>query len=129
MDALYVCKLNLWRKKFKAITEGCCEQYWTGSGGNIPKYRSILPPTAKTIEVRRTRNAGHCWSSKDELLSDILQLTLSHRRAKATRTARNYVQHSCADAGYSLEDLPGAMDDRDWWQDNVREIHAGSTKW
>ena len=26
-----------------------------------------LPPITKTIQVRRTRHAGHCWRSKDEL--------------------------------------------------------------
>ena len=39
-----------------------------------------LPPITKTIQVRRTRHAGHCWRSKDELISDILQWTPSHGR-------------------------------------------------
>ena len=30
-----------------------------------------LPPITKTIQVRRTRHAGHCWRSKDELISDV----------------------------------------------------------
>ena len=34
-----------------------------------------LPPFTKTIQVRRTRHAGHCWRSKDELISDVLQWT------------------------------------------------------
>ena len=29
-----------------------------------------LPPIMKTIKVRRTRHAGHCWKSKDELIND-----------------------------------------------------------
>ena len=29
-----------------------------------------LPPITKTIHVRRTRHAGHCWRSRDELISD-----------------------------------------------------------
>ena len=29
-----------------------------------------LPPITKTIQVRRTRHAGHCWRSRDELISD-----------------------------------------------------------
>ena len=33
--------------------------------------------------------------------------------------------NSCADTGCSLEDLPGAMDNRDRWQERVKEIHAG----
>ena len=29
-----------------------------------------LPPIMKTIQVRRTRHAGHCWRSRDEHISD-----------------------------------------------------------
>ena len=31
-----------------------------------------LPPITKTIQARRTRHAGHCWRSRDELICDIL---------------------------------------------------------
>ena len=34
-----------------------------------------LPPITKTIQVRRTRHAGHCWRSKNELISDVLLWT------------------------------------------------------
>ena len=34
-----------------------------------------LPPIKKTIQVRRTRHAGHCWRSKDELISDVFLWT------------------------------------------------------
>ena len=30
-----------------------------------------LPPVTKTIKVRRTRYAEHCWRSRDELISDV----------------------------------------------------------
>ena len=30
------------------------------------------PSITKTIKVRRTRHAGHCWRSRDELMSDVL---------------------------------------------------------
>ena len=56
-----------------------------------------LPPITKTIQVRRTRHAGHCWRSRDELISDVLLWTLSHGRAKAGRLARTYIQQLCAD--------------------------------
>ena len=42
-----------------------------------------LPPITKAIKVRRTRHARHCWRSRDELISDVLQWTPSHGRAKA----------------------------------------------
>ena len=34
-----------------------------------------LPPITKTIQVRQTRHAGHCWRSRDELISDVLLWT------------------------------------------------------
>ena len=42
-----------------------------------------LPPTMKTIQVRRTRHAGHCWRSRDELIRDVLLWTPSHGQEKA----------------------------------------------
>ena len=69
---------------------------------------SHLTPITKTIEVRQTKHAGHCWRSKDELISDILKWTSSHGRVKAGQPTRTYIQQLCADTGCSLEDLPGA---------------------
>ena len=40
-------------------------------------------PITKTIKIRRTRHAGHCWRSRDELTSEVLRCTPSHGRAKA----------------------------------------------
>ena len=41
-----------------------------------------LPPITKTIQVRRTRHAGHCWRSRDELIRDVILWTPAHGRAK-----------------------------------------------
>ena len=55
-----------------------------------------LPPITKTIQVRRTRHAGHCWRSKDELISDVLLWTPTYGRAKQDDqlelTYSNYVR-------------------------------------
>ena len=74
-----------------------------------------LPPVTITIQVRRTRHAGPCWRSKDELISDVLLWTPSHGRAKAGRPARTYIQQLCEDTGCSLGDLSEAMKDREGW--------------
>ena len=42
-----------------------------------------LPPITKTIQVRQTRHAGHCWRSRDELISDVLLWTPTYGQAKA----------------------------------------------
>ena len=86
-----------------------------------------LPLITKTIKVRRTRHAGHCWRSRDELISDVLLWTPSHARAKAGGQARTYIQKLCEDTGCSPGDLPEAMNDREGWREKVRDIRADST--
>ena len=88
---------------------------------------SHVPPITKTIQVKRIRYARHCWRSRDELINDILLWTPSHGRAKTGRPARTYIQRLYADTGCNLEDLPAAMDNREWWRERVREICAGGT--
>ena len=90
---------------------------------------SHLPPITKTIQVRRPRHAGHCWRSRDELISDVLLWTPKYGRAKAGRPARIYIKQLCEDTGCSLEDLPEAMNDREKWRERVRDICAGGTRW
>ena len=87
-----------------------------------------LPPTTKTIQLRRTRHAGHCWRSRDELISDLILWTPTYGRAKAGRLALTYIQQLCEDTGCSLEDLPEAMKDREKWRERVWDICASSTK-
>ena len=88
-----------------------------------------LPPITKTIQVRRTRHAGHCWRSRDELIRDVLLWIPTHGRAKAGRPARTYIQQLCEDTGCCPEDLPRAMNDREEWRERVRDIRAASTIW
>ena len=88
-----------------------------------------LPPITKTIQVRRTRHAGHCWRTRDELISDVLLWTPTHGRAKAGRPARTYIQQLCEDTGYCPEDLPRAMNNREKCRERVRDICATGTTW
>ena len=89
-----------------------------------------LPPIMKTIQVRQTRHVGHCWKSRDELISDVLLWTPSHGWAKAGRPAQTYIQQLCEDMGCSSEDLPEAMNDREGWRERVKDIRAdGTTRW
>ena len=89
-----------------------------------------LPPITKTIKVRWTRHVGHCWRSRDKLISDVLQWTPSHGWAKAGWPAFTYIQQLCEDMGCSPEDLLEAMNNREGWWERVRDIHAdGTTRW
>ena len=86
-----------------------------------------LPPITKTIQAWRTRHAGHCWRSRDELISGVLLWTPAYGRAKAGRPARTYIL--CEDTGCSPEDLPVAMNDWEMWRERLRDIHADGTTW
>ena len=88
-----------------------------------------LSPITKTIQVRQTKHVGHCWRSRDELISDVLLWTPTYDRAKAGRPVRTYIQQLCEDTGCSPEDLLEVMNDREKWQKRVRDIRAGGTTW
>ena len=88
-----------------------------------------LAPITKTIQVRRTRHAGHCWRSRDEPIRDVLLWTPTHGRAKAGRPAWTYIQQLCEDTGCCPEDLPEAMNNREKCRERVRDIRTTSTTW
>ena len=88
-----------------------------------------LPPIMKTIQVRRTRHPGHCWRSRNKLISDVLLWTLTYGRAKTGQTAQTYIQQLCEDTGCSPENLLEAMNDREKWRERLRDIHASGTTW
>ena len=83
-----------------------------------------LSPISKAIQVRRTRYSGHNWRSKDELKDDVLLWTPSHERPNVVRPERHYFHQFFADTGYSFEDLPRAMNDRDGEGERVKKIRA-----
>ena len=86
-----------------------------------------LPPVTKTIQARRTRHAGNCWRSKDEIVSDVLLWTPAYSQSKAGRPARTYIQQLCDDTECNPEDLPEAMNDRYTWRKRVWDIRARRT--
>ena len=97
-----------------------------------PKMHQLyghLPPITKTIQARRTRHAGHCWRSKNELISDVLQWTPTYVQAKAGRPGRICIQQLCEDTGCSPEYLPEAMNDREKWRERVKDIRVSCTTW
>ena len=59
-----------------------------------------LPPITKTIQVRRTRHAGHYWRSRDEFISNLL-LCPPHIWPGKSRTTSSNI-HSAAMWGYGM---------------------------
>ena len=94
-----------------------------------PQLYGHLAPITKTIQVRRTRHAGHSWRSREELISDVHLWTALYGRAKAGRPARTCIQQLCEDTRCNPEDLPEAMNDREQWREMVRNICASGMRW
>ena len=91
-----------------------------------------LPPITKTIHVRRTRDAGHCWRIRDELIRDVLlwtpHMVVQKQDDQHEHTFSNYVrirdvvQKTCqrrwtigksGERGSEISVLPARHDDDD----------------
>ena len=123
MDALLGRWLNGWRSS-TAIIQRMLRAILNRSWQQHPTRCQLYvhqPPITKTIEARRTRHAGHCWRSKDEIVSDVLLWTPTYGQSKAGRPARTFIQQLCDDTGCNPQDLPNAMNDRETWRERVRD--------
>ena len=120
-------------KNLTGIAQEGYELYWTNPGSLVPWKKKKQPPKtkqlyvhlqpiSKTIKIRQSRHAGHCWRSKYELISDVLLWKTSHGRVIVGR------QQLCTDTGCSLEDLLGATNDRNEWRERERESHGNQCK-
>ena len=88
-----------------------------------------LPPITKTIQVRRTRHAGHCCRRRDELITDVLRCTPTYGRAITGRPERTYIQQLCEGTGCSPDDLPEVKNDMEKWRERVRDIRDDGITW
>ena len=103
------------------------EQSWRQHPTSHQLY-GHLPPITKTIQVRRTRHAGHCWRIRDGLISDVLLWTPHMAGQKQDdQPEHTYIQQLWEDTGCNPEDLPEAMNNREKWRERVRDIRAGGT--
>ena len=96
---------------YTRMLQAVLDKSWMQHPTKQQLYVHLTPIT----KVRRTRHTGHCWRNKDELISDVLLWTPSHGRAKVEGPVRTYIQKLCVNTGCRLEELSGAMDDRDGW--------------
>ena len=83
-------------------------------------YSHLLPIT-KTIKIRRTRHAGHCWRSKGRAHKRCTPTDPFTWPRKGRTTSSNLQLQFCVDTGCSPEDLPEAIDDREGCRERERE--------
>ena len=83
--------------------------------GNIPVISEI-------VRERRTKYAGHCYRSKDELVGDLLLWIPNHGHSSIGRPRRTYIDKLSNDVGMPVDDLKPSMEDRDVWRERVRLV-------
>ena len=91
----------------------------------MPRLYLYLPPISPTIQVRLTRHAGNNWRIKNSWVTFSCRLQNMDELVLADQQRHIYIR----DTGCSLEDPPGAKDDRDGWWERVWELSAISITW
>ena len=97
--------------------------HWSAHPSKERLYGNLVQITS-VIKERRTRFAGHCYRSKDEVVSDLILWTPKHGKAKVRRPSRTYTKQLTEDDDCQLEDLPRAMEDRQYWRGRVNMVRA-----
>ena len=78
-----------------------------------------LPPVSSTIREQRLRFAGHCWRSKNEIVSDLVLWRPSHGFANRGRPRKTYIDQLTEDTNCKLHELKDEMDERPRWKRRV----------
>ena len=92
-------------------------------------YYGDLTQITSVIKERGARFAGHCYRSKNEVISDLNLWTPKHGRRKVGHPNKTYVRQLTDDVNCKLEDLPNLMEDRTLWKDRVNSVRASRPIW
>lgn len=90
----------------------------------IAQLYGNLPRISATLKERRTKFAGHCYRSTEEVVSDLILWTPRHGTSKTGRPYKTYIKQLMEDTDCHLEDLPKVMKDRELWRDRVNMVRA-----
>ena len=79
------------------------------------KTAAVRPPNSllRKHSIKTKKYMVHCLKSKVLLISNVDLWNFAHGRVSMSRPEKMYSYKLSADVGYSLEDLPGEMADRD----------------
>ena len=88
--------------------------------GNIPKITN-------TIKEHRMRFSGHCWRSREEMISEVLLWEPLHGQRKPGRPNKTYTAQLREDSGCTTDELKMLMGNRDEWEKRVMLCRASST--
>ena len=74
------------------------------------KTATVRPLTSyPRNQPRWIKHIGHCWRSRDKLISSVPLWTPTHGHTSVGNLAKTYIHLVCANTGYSLADLLNAI--------------------
>ena len=76
-----------------------------------------LPPISTLVAKRSASFAGHCFTAKDQIISDVLLLRFQCPNRGRTFS---FLDSITRDLNIQLEDLPALMNDGDEWREVVK---------
>ena len=86
-----------------------------------------IPRISTTIRERRLTFRGHCWGSKNEVVSHLILWEPKHGKRSVGGQARTFVDLLEADTGVPRDYLPATMDDRVGWRKRAMGDRLRST--
>ena len=106
-------------------------QHYPGTYFNIIYYKYNLKRRfiSKTMQLRLTSLAEHCLEKYEQTHKRRIPMDSLIRTCNCWTNNRTYLHQHHTDTGCSLQDQPEAMDNRNEWQEKVREIRANGMTW
>ena len=91
----------------------------------LPKTAIVRLPTSYLIKhpSKIKKSLRHRWRSKYNIISIVLQWTPTHVPASVSQKSQTDIHQICVVTGRSLEDRPGAVDDRDRGERESRQTY------
>ena len=108
-----------WTGNYTRMLRAVLNKSWRTTPHETPTIRTLAPHHKKLYKFGRTRHAGHCWRSKDELISDVLLWTPTSWMCKCGDD-----QHELTYSSYVrtrvviLKTCREAMSDREKWRED-----------
>ena len=90
---------------------------WRDHTKNKELYGNLLSITT-VIRDRRLKFMGHCWRSKEELISETLFWKPSYGYNSVERPKKNYLDQLLTNVRLDCNHPPNIMEDRTLWKDN-----------
>ena len=122
----------------KTAGEETRRQLHKNAASNIEQVLEATPHKAPTIRSPTSHQENYPSQTNQTCRTQLEKQGRAHKWCtpmdpriwpNKSRTTNSNIQQLCEDTGFSSEDLPEAMNDREKWCERVRDIRASGTTW